>query len=251
MVEGFSPADFNKLPSYILSVGALGTAAYGLVESVGKTLFLGTWFGRRIGLPYAGYGKVHALVKVLKPALLIAYGKDFEQLLWQQYRAARAAGDAPTMLRQGVRLALPFMAQDAATDIVKAIGGLDEQRVTTFVTALLKEKTSGSEDLSEDEISDGQALAGRFATVLDARVKAAFDAAEEIYQSQVRSWAALAALTCSLGYWAFEAQGTMSQLFIYVAAGLIAAPLAPVAKDIASSLSDSTAALGSLIPRRK
>ena len=42
--------DWEKLATAILAVGALGTAAFGIVEAFGKAVV----FGRR-GLPFVGY----------------------------------------------------------------------------------------------------------------------------------------------------------------------------------------------------
>ena len=45
----------------------------------------------------------------LTPALKLAYGDDWFDIIAQQYRSGRSQGRAPDTIRQGVRLGLPFM----------------------------------------------------------------------------------------------------------------------------------------------
>jgi hypothetical protein len=157
------------------------------------------------------------------------------------------------------------MKQNDAVKMVKGLWGLDSDKSLAFVKALLAEKTEDSgPPRSEDEVRRAQGLAARFSTALDTRIQAAFDAAEEVYQAQARSWAGFAAVALSVGY-------TLSNgFFVLVAAtetvpehvvlskdwparlsmailvGLVATPLAPTAKDLASSLSDALSALNKL-----
>ena len=244
----------QQIPVYITAVGALGIAAFGIVDAVGKTLVIGTARGKASGLPFAGFErKIRPLVRIVEKALLISYGPDFEEMLVQQYRAGRSSGQAPTTLRQGVRLGLPFMQNDDAVTMVRHLWGLDEKRSQAFVNALLQEKDSSSAtEPTNEEVRAAQALAARFSTALDSRVQAAFDAAEEIYQSQARTWAGAAAVTLAVGYWAlatmpFQARGAqVTGLIQALLVGLVATPLAPTAKDLASSLSDALSALGKL-----
>ena len=64
---------------------------------------------------------------------------------------------------------------------------------------------------------------------------AAFAAAEEIYQSRTKWWAAVVAVVLSLGYhWATtlaEDRADLGGWGFALVVGLVAVPLAPVAKD--------------------
>ena len=274
-------ADILKdIPVYIAAVGALGVASFGIVDAVGKALFVFDmpvpWApvenGRRrrasVGLPYVGFDKVRRLARQVAPALRISYGDEYDRILRQQYRAGRGHGEAPDTIRQGVRLGLPFLSAAQATKVIDAVWGLPENQARALAEALTAEKRASSTPAAESAESeaesitkaqaDAQALAARFATALDTRVQAAFDLAEEVYQARARLWAAVIAILLSLAYHAstlgptpaggwlqsFIAglQGWMIALLI----GLAAVPLAPMAKDLASSLSDALGALGRL-----
>jgi hypothetical protein len=267
----------EDIPIYIAAIGALGVASFGIVDAVGKALFVFDmpvpWApienGRRrrasLGLPYVGFDKVRRLAHQVAPALRISYGEEYDRILRQQYRAGRGQGEAPDTIRQGVRLGLPFLSPAQATKVIDAVWGLPEAQAEALADALTAEKRATAaaaeavtaEAPTPEAVSkaqaDAQALAARFATALDTRVQAAFDLAEEVYQARARLWAAVIAIVLSLAYHATTAgdlrasfvaglQGWMIALLI----GLAAVPLAPMAKDLASSLSDALGALGKL-----
>ena len=107
-------ADFSlqwsQFGAAVAAVGAFGVAAFGLVESAGKAIAFNGF-----GLPYAGFGTVKHAIRNLKPALKVAYGDDYMEIISYQYRAGRSTGSAPDTIRQGVRLGLPFMSVEAVT----------------------------------------------------------------------------------------------------------------------------------------
>lgn len=76
----------------IIAVGALGTAAYGVVEAFGKALVVGRW-----GLPFVGYPCVRAVATQFREALTFVHGPQFDLILAQQYRNGRSSGQAPTL----------------------------------------------------------------------------------------------------------------------------------------------------------
>ncbi len=273
------PVKLEDIPVLIAAIGALGIASFGIVDAVGKALFVFDIplprFGpqrakaprtddgappgsepeeppRRaaIGLPYVGFGKVRRLARQLAPALIVSYGDEYDRILRQQYRAGRSQGEAPETIRQGVRLGLPFLAPQAAQDVIAAVWGLPKDQTAALAEALTAEKRGGAEETAPmpEAVAAAQALAARFATALDTRVDAAFELAEEIYQARARLWAAVVAIGLSLGYHAATAggDGKADGWLLALVVGLAAVPLAPVAKDLSSSLSDALNALGKL-----
>jgi len=84
----------------VAAVGALGLAAFGIVESLGKA-FAFTYrlpWGTTLhhwGLPYVGLGAVRKMARPFRAALLCAYGDEAAELVAQQYQAGRGAGSAP------------------------------------------------------------------------------------------------------------------------------------------------------------
>ena len=83
----------ENLGTIVLATGALGTAAFGIVEALKWT---------RLG--EAGF---RAILKVLGPIIELlrtAYGPDFQNLLRAQYRGDQR--DLTRVIRQGVRVGL-------------------------------------------------------------------------------------------------------------------------------------------------
>jgi hypothetical protein len=264
------PVKLADIPVYIAAIGALGVASFGIVDAVGKALFVfdmplpwakaedGQSRRASIGLPYVGFDKVRRLAGQVAPALRISYGDEYDRILRQQYRAGRGQGEAPDTIRQGVRLGLPFLSAAQATKVIGAVWGLPEAQAKALADALTAEKRPPSDadpaPAGAESVAEAQALAARFATALDTRVRAAFDLAEEVYQARARLWAAAIAILLSLAYHATTVTGGLQASFVTdprgwmfaLLIGLAAVPLAPMAKDLASSLSDALGALGKL-----
>jgi len=250
----------TDISQYIVEIGALGIAAYGVVEALGKALCIGRFekgkWKRDVGLPYVGFREVRHLIRELGAALKLTYGDQYEEILRQQYRADRGKGQAPDTIMQGVRLGLPLLSEGEGTTLIKKVWGLEGGEAEALIRALKSEKQASSgkpPKLGDADRSALQKLAGRFTTALDMRVEATFSLAEEQYQATARLWAAIAAVAMSVGYGATEghlgALGPDALLDVFI--GLVAVPLAPVAKDLASSLSDALNSLNRLSKLRK
>jgi len=244
--------ELQDLPVYIAAVGALGVAAFGMVDAFGKTLFVGELKfipGRPvIGLPFAGFKKVRRLAILFEPALKAAYGDDVHRLVRRQYRAGRSHGEAPETLRQGVRLGLPFLEVTEASRIIRTVWGLPSDQSDALARALTGEKRG--EDVADAK--DAQALAARWAASLDAHVQAAFDSADQIYQAYAQFLAGVLAMGLSLAYFAAAGDlrwGSPATWVRPLLIGVAAVPLAPIAKDVSSRLSEALGALRQLNPR--
>jgi hypothetical protein len=242
----------------LTAIGALGVAAFGVVESLGKALAFAIprKNGRRpfmFGLPYAGLGAVAKMAKPLAPALKLAYGAHYIEIIAQQYRSDRSAGKAPDTIRQGVRLGLPFMTPDEATAVIQTVWEMDPKWSKALADALRATAGQGDHPALIDGV-DPAALAGRFATGLDARINAAFALAEAQYETWAKTLSGAMSVVLALTFnWGLGAglpnHGKFSWA-IAVAIGVVAVPLAPVAKDLASSLQGALNAFKS-IPSRK
>lgn len=264
---------FEAILALISAAGAFGIAAYGVVEALGKAiawrgaiwdrrLNVPDWLRQPFGLPFVGFNAVKRLALLLAPALRRTYGDDYLDILLQQYREARGKGSAPTTLRQGVLLALPFMPKAEVEDVLTKVWGLDGKVdaagaapfASRLASALLNEKAAGADaPTAQDE-----ALASRFSVALDARVQAAFAVAEERYGAILRVWAGATAILMSVVFNYITGNGiltmlhlslpTTGKLWIPDAAvgplaaamfGAVAVPLAPVANDLVSALSQA------------
>lgn len=250
--------DWQQFGALITAIGALGVASFGVVESLGKALTIG-FPGRspRIGLPYAGFHIVERMTRPLRPALECAYGKDFLQIIAQQYRADRSSGRAPDTIREGVKLGLPFLGVERATQVIASVWDMDRRHAENLARALQSEATpppshpagpAAAAETPPTEPDGAQLLAGRFATALDQRVNAAFSLAEEQYEAYAKTWAGVTAVVLALVF-----NLSIQPRFSWLTAGLIglvAVPLAPVAKDLSTSLQNALTAFKSIPTRR-
>jgi len=268
---------FEAILALIAAAGAFGIAAYGVVEALGKAVaWRGAVWDRWLkvpdrlrgpfGLPFVGFGSVKALALKLRPALARTYGPDYLDLLLQQYREARGKGAAPASMRQGVLLAMPFMPRDELIRMIGEVWGLDgggQERTEPLLAirlarALTAEKAAGAEDEPPDSSPQDEALAGRFSVALDARIQAAFAVAEERYGAVLRIWAGGAAIVLALLFNTITGNGILKMLNLTVPGplpfgidqalagplaaamfGAVAVPLAPVANDLVSALSQA------------
>jgi hypothetical protein len=269
--------DLSAIPALITAVGALGFASMGIVETLGKSLLVYDTPGARRrqlmgGLPYAGYGSVKRLIRRLGPALEVTYGDRYAVIIAEQYRNGRAAGQAPETIRQGVRLGLPYLSRTQAAKVIGQVWGLNNTLTNQLADALTSEK--GPAEVPEPpepaaaaapaapapaappavppvDPNKALALAARFATALDTSVEAAFLSSEAQYQSWIRFWAGFAAVGLSVGYFAAtKSVGTswfdLTYWFKPVLVGLVAVPLAPIAKDLSTGVSQALTALGQI-----
>lgn len=226
----------------IAAVGAFGTAAFGLAESLGKAVCF-----RGYGLPYRGYGAVKELLQRLAPALRAAYGDSYPLLVRQEYRNGRASGQAPGLVRQGVRLGMPFLDEADAKQVIQAVWGLPDSEATSLAAALRSDETA--EEPAPDTSAREAALASRFALALDTRIDAAFSIAEQSYRIGMKTAAALVAVVlalvfkCSLVHG--DPTGELNQNISWAMTwfiGLAAVPLAPIAKDLTAGLNEALTA---------
>jgi hypothetical protein len=250
--------DWKSSGAVVASIGALGFAAFGVTESLGKA-FAYCHRSRDghihyFGLPFVGLNDVEKMIRPLKPALEVAYGVGFMDMIAKQYRNGAARGSAPDLIRNGVRLGIPFLTVEQATHLIASVWHMDHQHSEALARALQAEGATpppppGPFTLPQP-IDPAQALAGRFATALDARVAAAFAPAADRYENTVKTISGLVALLLVIGFnWTPHETGLFDSRFPWSYAflvGVLAVPLAPIAKDLATSLQNAAAALKSL-----
>jgi hypothetical protein len=249
MADDSFTLQWSQFGAAVAAVGAFGVAAFGLVESVGKAF---AWRG--YGLPYAGFGAVKHAIRYLEPALKVAYGDDYMEIIAYQYRAGRSTGQAPDTIRQGVRLGLPFMPVAAAAGLIDSVWDLDQgsaamPNATALAEALQAVPPATPTAAAAATGVDPQALAGRFATALDARVQAAFDVGEDHYEALAKLMAGGVAVGLAVGFdYAMQGKDPTPPVPLAVALiiGVVAVPLAPVAKDVSTSLQNALTAFKSI-----
>lgn len=253
MADTFS-MQWDKFAAAIAAVGSFGLAAFGIVESLGKAIAftyrrrsdqrLGHW-----GLPYVGLKAVLQMTRPLRLALQCAYGEDYAEIIAQQYRANRSDGSAPDTIRQGVRLGLPFLGAKDAADLIAAVWHMERKHADALAKALQAASTpAASKAPATGAVDQAQALAGRFATALDARINAAFQLADEQYETAAKTWAGAIAIALAVAFnLGLSVSGQPSIPWpIDIVIGIVAVPLAPVAKDLSTSLQNALTAFKSI-----
>jgi len=240
----------ENLGTTALAIGALGTAAYGIVDGLKFCSWIDLAGFERL---FSGGGKAggrmwpikyKATLDPLLPSLKAAYGADAMDLLKSQYRSGRSKGDLPRTLRQGVRIGFSMI---EAEKIVSAAVGLGLAKSMAMLAAdtikhsLEQPPALGEEPKPEVTVTAEQRSAlARLETAIDARIDADLAMAEVEYVTQAKIWAMIVSIGIALWVGWLLNQSWAASLVV----GITAVPLAPVAKDLATALQSAVKALG-------
>jgi hypothetical protein len=237
----------------ILAVGALGTAAFGIVDGlklvpwIDLAGFERLFSGRPARRGRAWPTSIRANLDPLVPALLLAYGDDFMDVLKAQYRSGRGKGDLPRTLRQGVRIGLGLMPAGAIEAPAGTLG-LPPETAQSVGRALEAARRARPPALGQPVpepgapppiTEDDRAALARVETAIDARIDAALVLAETLYVTQTKLIASLVALAIAL----IVGSPLGASWAVRFMVGLAAVPLAPVAKDAATALQEASKAM--------
>ena len=214
------------LPKIVLAIGALGTAAYGVVD-VSK----GFWGG----VSNRGFGDIKNVVSKFIPA---APGeKDGPALsltsvlttLKANWLNGMGLADQKSVAKALIKLNL----NAATASGMAAATGVDGK-----ILASIAGKLSTGEALTPPETD----AYGRFDLLLSALLDQGYQRADQRYRNSAKLLAVpVAVLLALLGAWAIAGSGlTWLDALRAVAGGLLATPLAPMAKDVASAIQQGT-----------
>lgn len=207
----------DNLGTIVLAVGALGTAAFGIVEAL-KWTGIGVFGFRQL---------VSVLGEPVIAALRVAYGAEAVTMLKELYRTDRKGGELPTTIRQGARVGLTPETAPALAKKVGVVSADDLAEVAKLVQS--------GEPLEEAQ----RGILGRFELALDSRIDAALALADTRYKGYVRLAASFVAIAIALIVGIIQQQ----PILISVIVGVAAVPFAPVAKDLASGLQAASQAM--------
>jgi len=207
----------ENIGTAVVAAGALGTAAFGIVEASKWISVVGE----------AGFGSAMRVLGPLSRTLEVAYGKQYDDVLRGQYRGS--GRDLARTLRQGVRAGL---SASNAAEVASFLGSVDPAALGAAVSAIER-----SGDLALPE----RGVIGRYELAADARIDAALAIAQARYVGVVRVLSSLVAIAIALAVG--DAMSVPWQSSILV--GIAAVPLAPIAKDVASGIQAASKAIGS------
>jgi hypothetical protein len=118
-------------------------------------------------------------------------------------------------------------------------------RVNAEALSVAVAKLERGEPLTEADLN----VIGRMNAVVEALMDAAFEAADQQYRNSCRLLAGLSAIGLAVGAWLLWPAATANarpSFWTAFAVGLLAVPIAPVAKDLTSALSAAMQALKSV-----
>ncbi len=202
----------------VTAAGALGTAAFGIVEGLKRL----AWIGE------AGFPTILRILGRIVDTLAVAYGPDVEALLRAQYRGEPK--ELARVIRQGARIGLTA---ENASQVAQALGLIDAPTLAEAAEAL---------NAGGDLRPELRNVLGRFELAVDARIDAALTLAQNEYASAARLTASVISVGIALVVgWRMDPTG--AQLPMAAVVGFLAVPLAPVAKDLVTALKSASQAL--------
>lgn len=220
---------FQNISDYVAAIGALGTAAYGLVDA--SKAFGG-------GVSNIGFHRIEAAIRKLFPtekddAQNPLPLRDLIATLRANWLNGTALADQKSIAKTLIKLRITAKnAKDLA-----ARTGVDKDKLIAVATNLAE-----GGDFT-DELKN---VLGRFDLILTALLDEAYQRADQAYRNAAKAWSVLASvllavfgsavvwnLGASPGDWG---KWGMEDLPVAILVGLLATPLAPVSKDLASAL---------------
>jgi hypothetical protein len=209
----------DSLPDLVLAVGALGTASYGLVD-------VSRAFGG--GVSNYGFARIAAVVRKLYPTRPEPLSQsDVLDALRSSWFNGKPMADQIAQAHALIRLGLDPVGAPA----LAATTGLDPALLSALAGKLVQGVPLDDAD---------RALLDRFDQIVGARLDGAYQHADQSYRNAAKAWAVVVSLTLALaGGWLLPHEGNYlgsTQFLQAVLAGLLAAPLAPVSKDLANAI---------------
>jgi hypothetical protein len=215
-------AILQELPNIITAIGGLGTAAFGLVDST--KVFWG-------GVNRIGFGKIKVTVTTLTPGTAVNglnQARIISTLRANWYNGQDLGSQkaiAKSLIKLGLNTGNAVAVADAA--------GVDRAMLQSVAT-----KMAAGTALTSSE-SD---VFARFDLILTAILDEAYQDGDQRYTNGTRTWAGIFAVLLALaGGWVVKGSGFFeyvgsNDLWRALLAGMLAIPLAPVAKDLSSAL---------------
>lgn len=211
------------LGSIALAVGALGTASFALVDA--------TKIGRKGGISNSGFSFIEEAVHEFLPPSNSGPGESDQMLsmLHGHWINGSALADQKAIAKSLVKLQLT---PDTAAGYARATR-VDPDVLTEVARSMVTGEPLGPQQAN---------ALGRFDLGLTARLDEAYQRADQKYRNSAKLLASIVAVVLALvGGWTVASAAGVNFLWtadmaIAVLCGLLATPLAPISKDLASAL---------------
>jgi len=228
---------YITFPQYITAVGALGSAAYGLVDT--SKLVRG-------GPSNHGFGYIRDLVSNRLFAGIAAGNNGFQVGdLLSTLRANWLNGTALDDQKSKAKTLIRLMLNPQTVTPLAAATGIDPARLLIIFNQMAAAQPLADADKD---------IWGRFDLALTALLDDAYQSADQQYRNCAKGWAMLVSIVLAVfGAWllyksqsataTFENFWNGAAMWAGLITGLLATPLAPVAKDLSSTLTAAMQAL--------
>ena len=214
------------------AAAALGLAASGLVDTT--KMFWG-------GVSNLGFKHIRDALNPYAAALSAAIGKDWAETLRAHWINGVPKDDQKAKAKALIRLGLSpknaaAVAEGARVDVAR------------FTTAIQKIQTGAEQELDKADLE----VFGRFDTTIEAAIDAALERADQQYRNAAKTIAAGVAISLAVVAGGALFEGTIGDYIgsdsfgLALVVGAISVPIAPIAKDLASSLQSAVKALKSV-----
>jgi len=236
----------NNLPRIVTAIGGLGTAAMGLVDSAKALPF--------ISVNKIGFNHIKSQVQALTPgtsANALSQAKVIDTLRANWYNGT-ALTDQKSIAKSLIKVGL----SSATAPALAAATGVD----ATVLGSIAAKIISGAQLVApEPDVN------ARFDFVITALLDEVYQSADRAYTTGTRIWAAFFAMVLAfVGGWSMnggwlcqdvvDAKGVVlihhflwsTNFWLSVLVGILAVPLAPIAKDVSSALATAVNTMQSI-----
>jgi hypothetical protein len=220
----------TNLSAAIVAIGALGTAAFGLVDAF-KALPGG-------GISRAGFKFIRQIIVTMSPPVpsLEASGLSLASMittLQSQWINGTATSDQVNIAKSLIKLRLT---PESAPGLAAATG------VDAAVLTQVAQSMASGTPLTPQQ-SD---VYGRFDLLLTTLLDQAYQRADQRYRNASKALAVPVAVALAIAGAQSLHANTPSDYWVAALVGLIATPIAPIAKDVASAIQTGAQAVQSL-----
>ena len=206
------------LTQVVLAIGALGTAAAGLVDASKAS--------NTAGVSKVGFTDIKAVVsKFIPPGGTSALSlPSVLETLFANWINGMPMADQKSVAKAMIKLNLTT----ATAPGMSAAAGVDPAILTSVAT-----KLSTGDPLTQAETD----VYGRFDLLLSAMLDQGYQRGDQRYRNTAKLLAVpIAVILALVGTWAVDGAFIAADMGKAFVAGLVATPLAPIAKDLASSI---------------
>lgn len=213
--------DLNQLPQIVTAIGALGTASFGLVDA-SKAFFFG-------GVNHIGFSAIRKTITNLVPGdgdNALSRDKVVATLRANWFNGTDL-GSQKAIAKSLIKL---HLSADNAGDVAKATG----------VDPEILQKAAATMAGGKSLVSPQSDVYARFDLIVTALLDETYQRSDNNYRNWTRALAAVVAVVLAMIAGSALNEQASLHLHIYTwqsaVVGLLATPLAPIAKDLSTAL---------------